>query len=262
MNIFLYFCTLKKRKMQTEYKHSAYTFFVVNLTLIYYNEKVRNGTLVMLIDPDGNFAIPIHKNITQQAMSLSGIVPKTSSYFHKDLVWGATYGADIIGATKDWHFDGRANYSAVQERWGSLNKDITTTIGNIGSGNKLLGGSDVKHLGKLIHNVQDFYAHSNYVELYIEYYQGTNGGALPTSVPIFDEGIKNADFNNLLKEKLRTGDFNILDNEKIDVNPFRERANDPTSHNKMNKDNANTYAGKLAKQTAIQHSTKILEEVK
>jgi hypothetical protein len=30
----------------------------------------------------------------------------------------------------------------------------------------------------------------------------------------------------------------------------------------MNKDNANTPAGKLAKETAIKHTAKILEEVK
>jgi RHS repeat-associated protein len=213
------------------------------------------------IDPDGKFAISIHKNITRQAMAGAGIVPKTSSFFHRDLVWGATIGADVLGAASDWHFDGRANYSAVQARWSSLNNDIATTSANIGGGNKLLGGSDVRHLGKLIHNVQDFYAHSNYVELYIEYYQGANDGMLPTSVPIYDDGVKNADFNSLLKDRLRTGDFHITDNEKIDINPFREHANSPTSHNKMNKDNANTYAGKLAKQAAINHTTKILKEV-
>jgi RHS repeat-associated protein len=216
---------------------------------------------IKLIDPDGNFAIPIHKNITHQAMARSGIVSKTSSFFYRSLVWGATYGADVFGAASDWHFDGRANYSAVQSRWNSLNTDITTTISNIGGGNKLLGGSDVKHLGKLIHNVQDFYAHSNYVELYIEYYQGQNGGDLPTSVPTYDDGINITGFNSLLQDKLRTGDFNIIDNEKIDIDPFHERASQPTSHNKMNKDNANTYAGKLAKEAAIKHTTKILKKV-
>jgi hypothetical protein len=185
---------------------------------------------INVIDPDGRFGIPIHRNITQQAMARSGIVPKTSSFFHRDLVWSATQGADgihTLGAFRDWHFDGRANYLAVQTRWNSLNKDIATTIGNIGGGNKLLGGYDVKHLGKLLHNVQDFYAHSNYAELYIEYYQGANNGAMPTSLPTYDEGIKNADFNSLLKDNLRTGDFHIFDNEIIDINPFREHANKP-----------------------------------
>jgi RHS repeat-associated protein len=218
-----------------------------------------NNNPLIYVDTDGKFAVPIHRNITQQAMARSGISAKTSAFFHTDLVLGASYIADYAGFAFDWHFDGRANYSAVQARWNSLNQDIATTVGNIGGGNKLLGGNDVVKLGNLIHNVQDFYAHSNYVELYIEYYQGANNGAMPTSVPIYDEGIKNTDFNNLLKDNLRTGDFHILDNEK--TNPNGARAQSPTSHNKMNKDNANTYAGKLAKETAIKHTTKILKEV-
>ena len=61
-----------------------------------------------------------------------------------------------------------------------------------------------------------------------------------------------------LKKQLRTGDYDFFDNEKFDINPFREQADEPTSHNKMNKDKANTFAGKLAKQAAIKHTIKIL----
>jgi hypothetical protein len=46
-------------------------------------------------------------------------------------VFGTTKGADYVDVAFDWHFDGRQNYSAVQERWNSLNKNITTTIDNI-----------------------------------------------------------------------------------------------------------------------------------
>jgi RHS repeat-associated protein len=235
-------------KMQEKYPGVSTYAYCSNNPLIY-------------VDPDGKFAVPIHRNITQQAIDRSGIASKTSQYFQIDLVWGATKWADHFNFWRDFHFDGRANYSAVQERWNSLNNTISTTINNIGGGNKQLGGSDVVKLGRLVHNVQDFYAHSNYAELYMEYYQGANNGALPTSLPTYDEGIKNADFNSLLKDKLRTGDFHLLDNEKVDINPFREHANEPISHNKMNKDNANTYAGKLAKEAAIKHTTKILKEV-
>ena len=33
-----------------------------------------------------------------------------------------------------------------------------------------MGGADVVSLGKALHTVADFYAHSNYVELYIGYH--------------------------------------------------------------------------------------------
>lgn len=213
-----------------------------------------------MVDPDGKFAIPIHKEITQQALEKSTLIYKTWSESRFSLMKGISF-ADRLGFAADLHFDNRANYSAVQARWNTLNQDISKTIGNIGLGNKLLGGSDVVKLGLLLHNVQDFYAHSNYADLYIEYYKGVNNGAMPTSLPTYDEGIQNPDFNKLLQEKLRTGEFNLFDNEKFDINPFRERANEPTSHNMMNKDNANTPAGKLAKQAAIRHTTKILNTI-
>ena len=221
-----------------------------------------NGSPILMMEPDGRFGIPIHRDILEKAMFHSGTSSHTHFLFHHDLLWGATRGADGIltgGAFMDWHFDNRANYSDIQDRWNSLNKEIVNTISKISIVNKLFGGGNVVKLGKLLHNVQDFYAHSNYAELYIEYYQGANNGELPTSLPTYDEGVKNADFNKLLKENLRTGDFHLLDNEIIDLNPFQEHANEPTSHNKMNKDNADTYAGKLAKQAAIDHTSEILK---
>lgn len=146
----------------------------------------------------------------------------------------------------------------MQIRWNSLNKDISRSIREIKMGN--YNKHTCIQFGKSLHNVQDFYAHSNYAELYIEYYQNTHNGVSPSSLPTYDDGIKNAVFNALLKERLRTGDFNLLDTENFDINPFREHANEPTSHNKMNKDNADTYAGFLAKQAAIKHTTKILRK--
>jgi RHS repeat-associated protein len=217
------------------------------------------GNPIIFVDTDGKFEVPIHGDITKTAMKLSGINKEFSAISRQSLIFGATKSADWLGVASDWHFDNRKNYTEVQKRWNTLNNDISKTISNIGGANKRLGGYDIDKLGNLIHNVQDFYSHSNYVELYIEYYQGANDGTLPTSVPIYDEGIKNADFNSLLKDELRTGDFHPLDNEK--TNPNGKRANSPTSHNNMNKDNANTPAGKLAKQAAIEHTTKILKEV-
>ena len=64
----------------------------------------------------------------------------------------------------------------------------------------------------------------------------------------------------MLQDKLRTGDYDIIDNEF--TNPDGKKAQSPTSHNKMNKDKANTAAGKLAEQVATEHTTKILKQVK
>ena len=216
---------------------------------------------VAIVDPNGCFGVPIHYDIIQKAMTMSGLNTKTSKLFLVKLIEGATVYADCVGVAFNWHFDNKVNYSDVQSRWNTLNNKIDKTISRIGKGNKLFGGRDVLQLGRMLHNVQDFYAHSNYAELYIEYYQGVNNGELPTYLPTYDEGINNPDFNKMLKERLRTGDFHLLDNEKIDLNPFRENADEPTSHNNMNKDKADTYAGRLAKQAAIEHTAKILRKL-
>ena len=216
---------------------------------------------IKILDPTGEFDISIHKKITEQAMKKSGLITKTTILFNHNLKFGVGTRADVLGFYKPWHFDNMNNYYAVCTQWIELYKEINTTIRNIGDWNKKLGGSDVVKLGRLIHNVQDFYSHSNYAELYIQYYKSSNDGALPKSIPTFDEGIKDEKFNNLLKKQLRTGDYDFFDNEKFDINPFREQADEPTSHNKMNKDKADTYAGKLAKQAAIKHTTKILEAI-
>jgi RHS repeat-associated protein len=213
---------------------------------------------IKIVDPDGCFGVPIHQDVTRQAINKTNIKIKFGQSFCDNLIKGVKK-ADHIGFAADWHFDNRANYSEVKARWNSLNRDIAKTIGEIGRGN--VNKRNTILFGKMLHNVQDFYAHSNYAELYVEYYQDINNGELPTSLPTFDEGIKDSGFNQFLKGKLRTGDFHLLDNEKFDINPFREHADEPTSHNKMNKDNADTYVGQLAKQAALEHTVKILNRM-
>jgi len=223
---------------------------------------VSNSPLVY-IDPDGRFKIPVHMRIISNAFKNSGLSSGWKNFFRNDVQLGVSVEADVLGAASDYHFDGRQNYSEVQSTWKSLNSEISSKISDIGSFNKKFGGNDAILFGRMVHTVQDFYSHSNYVELYIDYYKGLNDGAMPTSVPIYDSengGTNNADFNAILKDNLRTGDFHIIDNEI--TNPDGTRAQSPTSHNKMNKDKANTPAGRLAEKTATEHTTKIFKQLK
>ena len=217
---------------------------------------------VKYVDPTGEFPISEHKKIISSAMSRTGLIPITTSLFLSDLMFGVGVRADIIGIASDYHFDGRQNFRQVQSTWKQLNANINRTINNIGSVNIKLGGFDVVSLGKELHTVADFYAHSNYVDLYVDYYKSNNNGKMPTSIPTYDEGMQDAGFKKILVSKLRTGDFHLLDNEKFDINPFRENADEPTSHNKMNKDDVSTTYGRLAKDVATKHSVKILNQVK
>jgi hypothetical protein len=127
-------------------------------------------------------------------------------------------------------------------------------------------------LGVNLHTVQDFYSHSNYVELYIEYYQANNNGAMPTDVPTYDEGMKIEGFKKLMERTttndkgeymgLHSGEFNLKDNEFWDINPFSDKHTGPNSHKHRNKDKADTAAGKLAEKVAKKHTQKILERLK
>ena len=85
------------------------------------------------------------------------------------------------------------NFNEIRANWKIINGNIEEI--NIGVFNKIFGGYDVLRLGKQLHSVQDFYAHSNYVELYIEYYRSKNDDNLPAlgEIPTYDEVMDNAE---------------------------------------------------------------------
>jgi len=210
------------------------------------------------IDPTGFFKIPIHKRITENAFAEAKTDKGIFGAFKADVVLGATITADIVNAAADRHFDGRQNFKEVQDTWGKLNDRIDNTLQNIGPVNQQLGGHDAEQLGLAIHNVQDFYSHSNYAELYVEYYKETHEGEMPETVPTYNEGLKDEKFKERLEGNLRTGDFDLVSNEFTHIgDDYKE----PTSHNAMNKDKADTPVGKLAEKTATQHTAEILRKI-
>lgn len=224
------------------------------------------------LDPDGRFKIPIHKRITRNAFKKSGLNTGWLGLFEDDVLLGVSVEADILGAFKDYHFDGRKNFEEVEKTWEELNKSIDSKIEDLGSVNRSIGGDDAVLFGRMLHTVQDFYAHSNYVELYVEYYQDANDGAMPTSVPTYDEGILIEGFRELMErdtfdedgkyQGLYTGEFHLLDNEFWDFDPSGDKHTGPNSHKHTNKDKADTTEGKLAENVATKHVTKILKKTK
>jgi RHS repeat-associated protein len=220
---------------------------------------------VLLIDPDRKFPIPAHKKIIERAWLKTNLSRGFQDMFIEAVKLGAGFTADITNFNNSKvHFDGLQNHAEVQERWKELNKSITDRVSKIGSGNKTFGGYDAEMLGLDLHTVADFYAHSNYVELYIEYYQSKNNGAMPSSVPIYDDGLKIPEFKALMDrttfdengkfQGLRTGDFDLFNNEFI----YPNRDFGPNSHQQMNKDDTSTPLGALAESVAIKHTATIL----
>jgi RHS repeat-associated protein len=224
---------------------------------------------ILNIDPDGKFTVPVHQRITKQAFLNSGLGKGFLNRFYDDLYAGVRY-ADWYHFYQDKHFDNRKSFQEVQKAWDVLDNAITLNIKDIGEGNKQLGGFNVENLGIKLHSVQDFYSHSNYVELYTEYYKAANNGAIPTVVPIYNEGVKIAGFKALMErtttdengkyQGLHSGEFSIgrfIIDEKI-----KKKDMGPNSHKKMNKDEADTLEGKLAEDVATRHTTEILKRVK
>jgi hypothetical protein len=194
------------------------------------------------IDPDGQFAIPIHAQITASAAKTAKLTA-TQTYF---LVKGAQ-AADMLGFSEEWHFDNKADYKQVSAQWKAIGERISDRP-----------SWDYYGLGADLHNVQDFYSHSNYVELYVDYYKKNNDGATPDAVPTYDVGVKDAEFNKVLEGSLKTGTFGV--GEFIVDEKMKKKDMGPDSHQKMNKDDAKGLFGKLAKDVAQKHSEKIIGE--
>lgn len=231
------------------YSYSPYSY-VTNNPIIY-------------IDSEGGFKIPVHRNITARALDRAGL---TNRLFRFDLLSGNTVIADIFGAGEDHHFDGRRNFSEVSATWTKLNSDISKAS----IGDTKLGGAESVNFGQLLHNVQDFYSHSNYVELFIDYYVQHYGSTPSTTeIPTYDEAVASpaySDFKkNYLEKNLKTGQFNL--NRWIGGND-RKKTNEEGNihHDQLNKDQVRVnqnYGGltlfDFAVAVATQHTTNILK---
>ena len=167
--------------------------------------------------------VPSHIEMTTKCGKANGLTDAQI----QALVMGAQ-DADKKGWNDDWHFDGRKNFAEIQLGWNKVNARI-----------RLRG--DYYGLGYDIHNTQDFYAHSNYVELHVEFYKDTikvMANYTLDSCPVYEEGIKIKDFleKYLIAKKLHSGIFSLLSNEYI---PWTINANlGPETHYRMNKDNS------------------------
>ncbi len=192
---------------------------------------------IVMIDPDGKFKIPVHKSITEYALGkLSGRLSRAAKL---DIYYGNTVLADIFGANTDWHFDGRNNFDQIQAVWKGLNEGIKDLSKDFGWGNRHFGGQDAVKLGAMLHTVQDFYAHSNYIELYIQYYQDTHDGDLPvlSNIPLYEDALNDASFTEgYLKPNLKTGEFDLADYARgKDKEKTKKRGE--THHDEIAKDN-------------------------
>ncbi len=183
---------------------------------------------IMLIDKDGQFPVSVHVEIMKAAMGKYNLPVKVQS---SDDVYGmvenglitGVKNADYFGFAADNHFDNRTDFDKVNKGWMKLNDGLAKKSYN----------PERSGLGVKMHNVQDFYAHSNYVEQYIEYFKAQGGDIStlkPDDIPTYAEAMKNKEFADNYSKNIKTGTFSIM---KWLTGSDKK---DPNSHYNMNKD--------------------------
>ena len=182
-------------------------------------------------DGDGNFEIPIHILITQAVAKAFDLSAITST----NLVKGNVE-TDSKGFLLDLHFDGRDKFVKVNNTFRKLIEKINT----------LDVQKDAYDVGQALHTLQDFYSHSNYVELYIEYYNNKGGDISKlkgSDIPLYQEGVEDEMFRKkYLEPRLRTGDWDNTSNEKI---PWTDKTKlGENTHYQINKDSNESLHGK------------------
>ncbi len=153
---------------------------------------------ISYIDSDGRFGTKYHAEITKQAFArVTQSTQKKAKQFLRILInsnlnTDSPIGPGILGKMfRDYHFDDRKNTMQIQQEWDRINDKLSTI--------NLLEKGGVAELGTTLHTIQDFYAHSNYADLYLKFYASQNNGNVPSieEVPVWSE--RGEDFDNYLK---------------------------------------------------------------
>ena len=190
---------------------------------------------INIIDPDGRFLIDVHHRITENAFNNSkngrthyytsrGTTTTLSQDvydFRRNIVGcGANYEGSVVApdirslpnylggmglkSVDSNHFD-NMNYSQIKSNFANINNGINSALAEYGSGNvsaKYLGSV----IGEYYHAIEDFYSHSNYIELY----EATYGQTSVSKIPTYEEAIssfKYKDFTSKFEKQLITGTY-------------------------------------------------------
>jgi len=188
-----------------------------------------NNDPIRFIDPDGKFLIDVHKRITKAAFGRHRIIKGRSSEVGQNI---SAYRIAIIGYPSSpysgsvvapdvralpWylgggnqesyheeHFD-NMNYDGIVKNFDRLSNEVEDILSSFDKG--VIDAKDLGNkVGEVFHAVQDFYSHSNYIELYEEVYGQTD----VTEIPTIEEAMSSKNykkFARVLKDKLVTGNY-------------------------------------------------------
>jgi RHS repeat-associated protein len=204
------------------------------------------------VDPTGGFKVPIHQRIMRNAAQ--GLYSEQEIvYMERGVAYtDAASDAGLVDESSYLHFDGLTSYAAVVRNYdiiqGNIDRVLESPTGT------------VFHVAFYTHAIQDFYSHSNYVELYMEYFPGydytTFAEVLSDESGWFDM------FKEYLRDNLITGEFNLWaemfgkKGEKFFGYDYER------THAYLNKDKVDTEAGRVAELLATRESQMILKRAK
>jgi len=155
------------------------------------------------------FLIPVHRQITENAL-LPFPQAEISAWERTAIIRGCT-DADLVEGDlpitrgpyeKRFHFDNDFSYEAVMDNYAAVARLIDRNLSR--------KERDPWEFGKMLHSIEDFYSHSNYVWLYRDYV-AQSGNELVGSIPTLEEVSLDAKtykgFIAMLRKDLHTGRY-------------------------------------------------------
>jgi len=227
-------------------------------------------------ESEGAFKIGVHIDILKEALQqsltkINGIDGNGSTYINNSFITGVV-NADVFGFAADYHFDNRCNSEYIYTDYQAIIQKLIS--------NPLETMSDGESFGTRLHNLMDFYAHTNYIEVYLEFWKQQNNTSditiLPEDIPIFEDAYKDAIFKEQFYPEMHSGAFSMLWMLSKKADYEKARLIGCEHHDQLNKDtdnsvkanyegNGNTNVGpdnqtlfEYAKTTAIKATVNIL----
>ncbi len=146
------------------------------------------GRVTKYSDPLGLFALRYHESLTSATLAAYGLGNIETA------VLLGNFGTDIASVPKVYraflyskdeheravgmHFDNLSNYAEIKNTWAELLKGVTGLNESPAITTPEMARGFALELGSFMHQAQDFYAHSNWVEYWNE--RGKFGAEIPT----------------------------------------------------------------------------------